>query len=139
MNGHITADAVRAEVGAWVREHWDPSLTLRAWRTLLLESGWAVPSWPTRWYGRGLPAWADDVVRREIAACGAVSSVPSGLAGPTILEQGPDSTRERFLRPLLTGEEVWCQLFSEPSAGSDLAGLTTTAMLDGDEWVVNGQ
>jgi alkylation response protein AidB-like acyl-CoA dehydrogenase len=98
-----------------------------------------VPSWPERWYGRGLPAWADDVVRREIARCGAVSTVPSGLAGPTILEQGPDVVRERFLRPLLTGEELWCQLFSEPTAGSDLAGLTTTAVLDGDEWVVNGQ
>jgi alkylation response protein AidB-like acyl-CoA dehydrogenase len=101
-----------------------------------------VPSWPERWYGKGLPVWADDVVRREVHAGGAVASVaagPAGLAGPTILEQGPDSARERFLRPLLTGEEVWCQLFSEPSAGSDLAGLTTTAVLDGDEWVVNGQ
>ena len=98
-----------------------------------------MPSWPERWYGRGLPAWADDVVRREIQRCGAVATVPAGLAGPTILEQGPDLARDRFLRPLLTGEEVWCQLFSEPSAGSDLAGLTTTAALDGDEWVVNGQ
>jgi len=139
MNGRITAASVRDEVRAWASTNWDPSLNLRAWRTLLLESGWAVPSWPTRWYGKGLPAWADDVVRRELAACGAVSSVPSGLAGPTILEQGPDFMRERFLRPMLTGEEVWCQLFSEPSAGSDLAGLTTTAVLDGDEWVVNGQ
>jgi len=139
MSGPITAAALRSEVRAWVQQHWDPSLSLREWRTLLLDAGWAVPSWPSRWYGKGLPAWADDVVRREIAACGAVSSVPSGLAGPTILEQGPDATRERFLRPLLTGEEVWCQLFSEPSAGSDLAGLTTTAVLDGDEWVVNGQ
>ncbi len=139
MAPSITADALRAEVRAWTRANWDPSLSLRQWRTLLLDAGWAVPSWPERWYGKGLPAWADDVVRREIAACGAVSSVPAGLAGPTILEQGPDVTRERFLRPLLTGEEMWCQLFSEPSAGSDLAGLTTTAVLDGDEWVVNGQ
>ena len=135
----ISAESVRADVRTWATEHWDPNLSLVAWRTLLLESGWAVPSWPTRWYGRDLPAWADDVVRKELAACGAVSSIPSGLAGPTILEQGPDHMRERFLRPMLTGEEVWCQLFSEPTAGSDLAGLTTTAVLDGDEWIVNGQ
>jgi alkylation response protein AidB-like acyl-CoA dehydrogenase len=114
-------------------------LTLRAWRELLLDGGWAVPSWPERWYGKGMPVWADEVAHREIRACGAVATVPAGIAGPTILEQGPDHIRERFLRPLLTGEEVWCQLFSEPSAGSDLAGLTTNAVADGDEWVVNGQ
>jgi len=130
---------VRAEVHAWASAHWDPALSLRTWRERLVESGWAVPSWPERWYGRGLPAWADDVVRSELRRGGAVSSIPAGLAGPTILEHGPDTTRERFLRPLLTGEEVWCQLFSEPAAGSDLAGLLTTAVLDGEEWVVNGQ
>jgi len=140
----VTADAptpeeVRAEVQAWVATGWDRSLSLREWRERLVDAGWAVPSWPREWYGRGLPPWADDVVRREIQRGGAVATVPAGLAGPTILEQGPDLARERFLRPLLTGEEVWCQLFSEPSAGSDLAGLTTTAVLDGDEWVVNGQ
>jgi alkylation response protein AidB-like acyl-CoA dehydrogenase len=134
-----TAESVREAVRAWASSQWDPSLSLHAWRTRLLESGWAVPSWPLRWFGRGLPAWADDVVRRELVACGAVASVPSGLAGPTILEHGPDHMRERFLRPMLSGEERWCQLFSEPAAGSDLAGLTTTAVLDGDEWVVNGQ
>jgi alkylation response protein AidB-like acyl-CoA dehydrogenase len=105
----------------------------------MVDSGWAVPSWPERWYGLALPPWADGVVHRELADCGAVSSVPTGVAGPTILEKGPDHVRQRFLRPLLTGEEVWCQLFSEPAAGSDLAGLTTTARLDGDAWVVNGQ
>ena len=135
----LTESSLRREVREWAHEHWDPSLSLRAWRTRLLDAGWAVPSWPRRWFGRQLPAWADDVVANELARCGAVSSVPSGLAGPTILEQGPDLIRERFLRPLLTGDEVWCQLFSEPSAGSDLAGLTTTAVLDGDEWVLNGQ
>ena len=139
MDSRLTEASLRADVRAWVTANWDPQLSLRAWRELLLEAGWAVPSWPEQWYGKGMPAWTDDVVRREIAACGAVSSIPSGLAGPTILEQGPDSTRERFLRPLLTGEEVWCQLFSEPAAGSDLAGLVTTAVLDGDEWVLNGQ
>jgi alkylation response protein AidB-like acyl-CoA dehydrogenase len=138
----LTEDVLRAEVRNWVNSNWDPAMSLPAWRELLVEAGWAVPSWPERWYGKGLPAWTDDVVRSEIHRCRAVSTTatgPSGLAAPTILEQGPDHMRERFLRPLLTGEEVWCQLFSEPSAGSDLAGLTTTAVLDGDEWVVNGQ
>ena len=135
----LTERSVRQDVQAWVTAQWDPSMSLRSWRELLVDAGWAVPSWPERWYGKGMPAWADDVVRREIRRCGAVSSIPSGLAGPTILEQGPDHTRERFLRPLLIGAEVWCQLFSEPSAGSDLAGLTATAVLDGDAWVVNGQ
>ena len=135
----VNESGLRRDVRALVARSWDPNLSLREWRTILVDSGWAVPSWPERWHGRGLPAWADGIVRDELRACGAVWSVPSGLAGPTILEQGPDDVRERFLRPLLTGEEVWCQLFSEPSAGSDLAGLTSTAILDGDEWVVNGQ
>jgi alkylation response protein AidB-like acyl-CoA dehydrogenase len=135
----VTEEGLRSEVRAWVSSSWDPSLSLRDWRTRLVDAGWAVPSWPERWYGRGLPAWADEVARREVQRCGAVSVVPAGLAGPTILEQGPDTVRERFLRPLLTGEEVWCQLFSEPAAGSDLAGLVTSAVLDGDEWVLNGQ
>ena len=132
-------DLIRREVREWVTRHWDPALSLRDWRERLVSSGWAVPSWPVRWYGKGLPAWADDVVADEIRRCHAVASIPAGLAGPTILEQGPDLVRERFLRPLLTGEETWCQLFSEPAAGSDIAGLITTARLDGDSWVVNGQ
>jgi alkylation response protein AidB-like acyl-CoA dehydrogenase len=130
---------IRQEVREWVTRNWDTSLSLRDWRERLVSSGWAVPSWPVRWYGKGLPAWADDIVADEIRRCHAVASIPAGLAGPTILEQGPDPVRERFLRPLLTGEETWCQLFSEPSAGSDIAGLTTTAVLDGDSWIVNGQ
>jgi alkylation response protein AidB-like acyl-CoA dehydrogenase len=135
----MTEVEIRQLVREFVQQHWNPEMALREWREKLVESGWAMPSWPERWFGRGLPAWADAVVRDELNSAGAISSVPSGLAGPTILEQGPDSVRERFLRPLLTGEEVWCQLFSEPSAGSDLAGLTSTAVLDGDEWVLNGQ
>ena len=130
-----TADEVRSAVRAWLDDHWDADLALLDWRRLLAAAGWGAPSWPTRWHGRGLPAWADDVVAGEIARAGAVGPpVGSGmaLAAPTILAHGPDSMRERFLLPTLTGDVTWCQLFSEPGAGSDLAGLSTTAVLDGD-------
>ncbi len=135
-------DLIRAELADWVASHWDPGLALRDWRGLLLESGWAVPSWPPRWHGRGLPAWADELVASELTRLGAVGlPVGSGtwLAAPTILAHGSDELRERLLAPILTGEQTWCQLFSEPGAGSDLAGLSTTAVLDGDSWVINGQ
>lgn len=133
---------MRAEVRAWVAAHWQPDLALLDWRERLLASGWAVPAWPERWFGRGLPEWSVPLVQGEILAAGAVG-IPvgggTGLAAPTILTHGPDAVRERFLRPILTGAETWCQLFSEPGAGSDLAGLSTRAERDGDEWVVNGQ
>src|SRR5690606_32063905 len=136
------AEQVRAEVRAWLAEHWDPDLPLLEWRERLVASGWAAPSWPRRWFGRGLPEWAERVVGDELAAADAVGRPPGiapSLAAATILEHGPDHLRARFLRPLLTGGETWAQLFSEPGAGSDLAGLTTRAVLDGDRWVVNGQ
>ncbi|HEY1702370.1 MAG TPA: acyl-CoA dehydrogenase family protein [Trebonia sp.] len=138
----LTEDRLRALVRSWVTQNWDPGLPLREWRARLLDAGWLVPSWPVRWHGQGMPHWTDAIAASEIARCHAVATLPAGpgrLAGPTILEHGPDRLRERFLRPVLTGEEDWCQLFSEPSAGSDLAGLTTSAVLNGDEWVVNGQ
>ena len=108
----------------------------------MVDAGWACPSWPRAWSGRDLPPWADDIASQEIAAAGAVGvpfGVGTGLAGPTLLAHGSEAVKRRFLRPLLTGEHTWCQLFSEPGNGSDLAGLTTRAERDGDEWVVNGQ
>jgi alkylation response protein AidB-like acyl-CoA dehydrogenase len=135
-------DQIRAELADWVQRNWDPAMALRDWRKLLLASGWAVPSWPRRWHGRGLPAWADELVGSELLRRGAVG-VPVGsgtwLAAPTILAHGSDDLRDRLLAPILTGDQTWCQLFSEPGAGSDLAGLSTSAVLDGDSWVVNGQ
>lgn len=136
------AESVRLAVRAWIDENWDPDLSLFEWRTLLVDSGWAAPSWSERWHGKGLPAWADDVVRDELNRAGAVGlpfGSGLGLAAPTMLEHGSDDLRARFLRPILTGEQTWCQLFSEPGAGSDLAGLTATAVLDGDRWILNGQ
>ncbi|HEY5662566.1 MAG TPA: acyl-CoA dehydrogenase family protein [Ilumatobacter sp.] len=138
----MTPDTVRAEIGGWLDAHWDPDLPLVEWRSMLVDSGWAVPSWPGRWFGRDLPAWADQLVADEVRAHGAVHTplgVGMNLAAPTILEHGGDEIKQRLLRPTLTGEVTWCQLFSEPGAGSDLAGLHTTAVRDGDEWIVNGQ
>jgi len=137
-----TEAGVRIEIRSWLAEHWDPERPLLEWRALLADAGWARPSWPVDWFGRGLPAWADQVVADEIAAAGAVGApVGSGmwLAAPTLLEHGSDELKRRVLRPTVTGEVTWCQLFSEPGAGSDLAGLTTRAERDSDEWVVNGQ
>lgn len=137
-----TPDAIRDAVRTWVRANWDPEKSLLDWRHELVGAGWAAPSWPLRWFGQNLPTWSDDVVRHELVSAGAVG-IPIGsavtLAAPTILAHGPDSLRERFLPPILTGEETWCQLFSEPAAGSDLAGLITRAELDGGEWVIDGQ
>jgi alkylation response protein AidB-like acyl-CoA dehydrogenase len=135
-------DEVRAELRRWLEGAWDPELGLLEWRTRLAGAGWACPTWPPAWGGRALSAALAEVVADELAAAG-VPGPPDGvgmhLAAPTIFEHGPDDLRRRLLTATVTGETVWCQLFSEPGAGSDLAGLTTRAERDGDEWVVSGQ
>ncbi len=135
-------DGIRREVTAWLASNWDPELSLVEWRGRLVDSGWGCPSWPSEWFGRGLPTAADAAVAHEITAFGAVGR-PVGaamtLVAPTLLEHGSVDVKSRLLRPLLTGEHSWCQLFSEPGSGSDLASLSTRADRDGDEYVVNGQ
>ena len=135
-------DEIRAEVGAWLDENWDPDLDLLTWRNRLVDSGWGCPSWPKDSYGRGLPPTVDRAVQAEFEQRGAVgvaAGISMYLVAPTILEHGSADLVDRLLRPILTGEHKWCQLFSEPGAGSDLAGLTTRAVRDGDEWIVSGQ
>ena len=130
------------EVNAWLQENWDPELTVAEWWERLGTSGWASPAWPKDAYGRGLSR--SDAVRvgKAIADFGALGA-PGGLglllAGPTIAFHGTPEQKERYLRDIVTGQKAWCQLFSEPQAGSDLAGLQTKAVKDGDEWIVNGQ
>jgi alkylation response protein AidB-like acyl-CoA dehydrogenase len=115
----------------------------RAWQRQLYDAGLAGVSWPQCYGGGGGEAWQDVVVREE--ASGYVDSSEDvcgtaiGLAGPVIVEHGTEAQRRAHLRPILSGDEVWCQLFSEPDAGSDLASLTTRATRDGSGWVVNGQ
>jgi alkylation response protein AidB-like acyl-CoA dehydrogenase len=142
MTSVATQKSVQAECALWLSENWNPELSLREWRELLVDSGWAVPHWPSQWMGKGLPAWSEKVVATELHGVGA-PGLPTGvgmsLAAPTILEHGTDDLKSRFLRSTLTGEFSWCQLFSEPGAGSDLAGLSAKAVRDGEEWIVNGQ
>ncbi len=133
---------VLAELRQWIAASWDPELSLADWRGLLADAGWACPAWPHQWCGRSLPASVTAAVADELAAAG-VPGPPEGvglaLAAPVILEQGSDDLKRRFIRTTVTGEITWCQLFSEPGAGSDLAGLTTRAEPDGDTWLVTGQ
>jgi alkylation response protein AidB-like acyl-CoA dehydrogenase len=138
----VTEATVRAELRSWLADAWDPDLTVGAWWERLADSGWAVPTWPTAWLGRDLPRELASVVATELRAAGAIAG-PAGLgillAGPTILTHGTDEQKRRYLRPIVTGQAGWCQLFSEPGAGSDLASLQTRAERDGDEWVITGQ
>jgi alkylation response protein AidB-like acyl-CoA dehydrogenase len=133
----VTADAT-----AWLEQNWDPDLTVGEWWERLGLSGWATPTWPVEWFGRGLSRSEGVRVQQTIAAFGALAA-PGGLgtllAGPTITVHGTDEQRQRYLRDIVTGQQAWCQLFSEPGAGSDLAGLNCRAEKDGDEWIVNGQ
>jgi alkylation response protein AidB-like acyl-CoA dehydrogenase len=137
-----SAAEVRAQVREWLDANWEPDRPLLAWRGLLADSGWASPQWPATWYGKGLSAELARVATDERQSFGAVGP-PVGsamtLAAPTLLAHGSDDLLGRLLRRILTGEDRWCQLFSEPGNGSDLAGLTTRAERDGDEWVVSGQ
>jgi alkylation response protein AidB-like acyl-CoA dehydrogenase len=140
--GTDAADRIRDEVRQWLAANWARDITVREWWRRLAEARLTAPGWPEP-YGRGYPASAARVVTRELAQAGAVAP-PAGavalrLAGPTLLEHGTDAQRDAYLPPMLRGEESWCQLFSEPGAGSDLPSLATRAVRDGDEFVVNGQ
>ena len=141
MSEHDEAQ-IRAEVRAWLEANWNPEYGLIEWRTKLIESGWGAPHWPRQWYGRDLPVAMNAVVDEEFARVGAVGVAKAGirtLAAATILAHGTDLHKEKFLRRILTGEDTWCQLFSEPGSGSDMAGAVTRADRRGNQWVINGQ
>ena len=138
----ISEAEVRAEVREWLAANWDPDMPLVEWRRKLADSGWGMPQWPKEWYGRGLSHPLARAVEEELANVGAVGVAKSGvrlLAAATLLEHGSESQKKKLLRRILTGEDTWCQFFSEPGSGSDLAGATTRADLKGDFWIVNGQ
>jgi alkylation response protein AidB-like acyl-CoA dehydrogenase len=142
-----TADAaaleeqVRAQVAAWLAENWQPGGGGPQWRERLVDSGWAAPTWPVEWFGRGLPRDMRRVAAEEFTRAGAkpLALDVTQLFANTILAHGTDDQKREHVRPLALGEYQGCLLYSEPGAGSDLAALQTRAERDGDTWVVNGQ
>ena len=157
-----SAEHLRETVVDWLRENLPPgwmdavdngdeqayaacrdSVDYATWCRGLGEAGYATPTWPAE-YGAGLslsPAEARQVneVLDHYRVPRPFNIIGIGMGGPTLIALGTEEQKQRLLRPLATNEEIWCQLFSEPGAGSDVAGLTTRAVRDGDEWVVNGQ
>lgn len=126
----------------WIDENWSPDYSLREWWRRMFEAGLTAPSWPEP-YGRGLSFTEARVLTEELARARVVGppegNVGMRLAGPMLLHHASDEQRKRFLPPLLRGEEAWCQLFSEPGAGSDLPALSTRGIRDGERFIVNGQ
>ena len=132
---------LRSELDAWLADNWDPDISVREWWARLAAAGLANPTLAAP-FGRGWGRAETRVLVDAIRAAGAIGS-PAGLgmllAAPTVLEHGTPEQIERFVPAILDGTESWCQLFSEPGAGSDLAGLQTKAIRDGDEWIITGQ
>ena len=137
---HVRVDAA---VTALLTAHDPAAMPNREFRGVRYDAGLAWVHFPAGFGGLGARPELNRLVEERLRAAGAAPQDPAtffiALAGPTIVTHGTDEQKDRFLRPMFTGEEKWCQLFSEPGAGSDFAGLGTKAVRDGDEWIVNGQ
>jgi alkylation response protein AidB-like acyl-CoA dehydrogenase len=150
------AEEFRLEIRAWLEQNlpagwFDPDVAMtkeeraafnQAWPRRLHAGGWICASWPTEYGGKGLTTMQAVVLNEEFARAGAplrADFFGDTLVGPTILQWGSEAQKQEFLPKILSGSIAWCQGFSEPDAGSDLASLQTRAVLDGDEWVINGQ
>ncbi len=152
--------AFRAEARAWLEanaeplapgespsgltERDDPDLikSSQAWQAKKKDAGWACLTWPTEYGGRGVTSIQNVIWGQEEAKLRTppnVFGIGIGMLGPTLMSHGTDAQQSRYLQKMARGDEIWCQLFSEPGAGSDLAGLRTSAVRDGDDWIINGQ
>ena len=147
-----TEEAFRAELRGWLRTHLPPPAEparladevafLRAWQRKLHAGRWVGIHWPREYGGRGASVVEHYIFQEEIAAARApeiINRIGVNLVGPTLIAHGSEAQKRRFLPQILPADELWCQLFSEPGAGSDLTALRTRAERRGDGWVVTGQ
>ena len=157
LNLTPTEQQFRDEFRAWLTANVPPEWTggglgaedrdeyldyLRDWQRKLYGGGWAGISWPKEFGGRGASLMEQAIFQEELARANApqlIGTIGLSLVGPTIIAMGTEAQKSRYLAPILSGEEIWCQGFSEPNAGSDLASLGTKAIRDGDDFIVNGQ
>ncbi len=141
---------LKANMGRpWREELRDPKATedslmelRRGWQRKLYEAGYLGMDWPAEWGGRGATEVEKSIFEAEMSGADAppiLNTLGIGLLGPALIHHGSEAQRRRFIPPMLSGEEIWCQGFSEPGAGSDLASLRTSAAIDGDHFVLNGQ
>ena len=120
----------------------DPLEASKAWQKKKADAGWACIAWPVEYGGRGASPIETVIWRQEEDVYGKLGGsfiIGQGMCAPTLMAYASEEQKTRYLPKLASGEEVWCQLFSEPHGGSDLAGLRTRAEKDGDEWIINGQ
>jgi alkylation response protein AidB-like acyl-CoA dehydrogenase len=159
--GGAELDSFRAQAREWLEANFPKSLAhdteaqtramaggseltgdLAVWRERMGEKGWGVPTWPAQYGGGGLSPQEARVLNQEMAALGAwnpIGGMGVGMFGPTLLEYGTEDQKKKYIPDIVTGKVRWCQGFSEPGAGSDLASLSTRAEDKGDHWLVNGQ
>ncbi|HWM65128.1 MAG TPA: acyl-CoA dehydrogenase [Steroidobacteraceae bacterium] len=138
----LRAELENSSFGRMALQSIDPLRASKAWQKRKFAAGWACLHWPKEYGGRGATPIERVIWTQEEGIYALLSGlfvIGHGMCGPTLMAFAGEEQKRRFLPPLASGEEIWCQLFSEPAAGSDLAGIRTRAERDGDHWVVNGQ
>ena len=137
----MTDEDIRAGVRQWLADNFDPTRGRAEWSQKVFDAGWSAPSWEPAWGGRGLSSAQSRIVAAEFADVGAYGTGAdrADMLACTVRDLGTEEQKRRLIPPSVRGETRWCLLYSEPGAGSDLAGLRTRADRDGDDWIVNGQ
>lgn len=139
---HLLPHLQRASFGSLDLGEYDVMAESKAWRKKKSEAGWACLSWPTEYGGRGSTPIERVIWQQEegpYGVLGGLFTIGEGMCGPTMIAFASEDQKQDLMPKLASGENIWCQLFSEPASGSDLAGLRTKAEKDGDDWVINGQ